>query len=276
MILSFVRQSSNRRPTRGLDRSQPNKASSSAMHAIQTAFRKFLRHEHGVINVEYVLIAAAATGIAIMTAETGWAGLGSMAGGIKGEMAGRPIDTSVGISYNDGFDNGAYGWSGYTATEVAGIGTVLGPIGGSGGSQTLTRTFSFDPAAEEGSVTFDLLAMDSLDNESGIIYINDTEVARLTRNHADNSSSFVTADAEALAEMGIDVSALEVSEDRQFGGSEGWDDAGTTVTIRMSKVDGEPIGDVKFGFGSDANQDVEDESFAIDNFRATGLDDPDA
>ncbi|CTQ32028.1 Flp family type IVb pilin [Jannaschia rubra] len=226
--------------------------------------RRFLRGTDGAITVEYVVLAAGITGLSIGAYGAVTDGLGALAGTVEGEINGTASDGTVGKTYIEGFRSGADGWSGAEATDMMGIGEVLGPIGGSGGAPTVSRDFVTDPDAAKATFQFDLYAMDSLDRESGVIYIDGKEVGRVTRNHL-KGTTFTPA--EGLAERGIIVRAEIVDDDIQLGGSTSWRDALSVISISVK----DPGDTVNFGFGSTADQGVGDESFAIDNFVATGL-----
>lgn len=232
----------------------------------------FLRDEAGAVTVEYVVLAAAITGVALGSADIINRGLAVLAGTIDSELA-EDVSAGTGaLVYSDGFDNGSAGWNGATVADIRGVGKVLGPIGGSGGAQAITREFQIDPNAASATFSFDLLALDSLDNESGIVYINGREVGRVTSNGG--NTSFTPATGLAA---GMTITGTIVDNQVQLGGlrpdSAGYSmDSRTRIQISMT----EPSDKVTFGFGSTANQGVDDESFAIDNFNATGLADPDA
>ncbi|MEL7184793.1 MAG: hypothetical protein AAGK57_14245, partial [Pseudomonadota bacterium] len=166
------------------------------------------------------------------------------------------------------FDNGATGWVGASSTDIYGIGNVLGPIGGSpGGGATVTQNFDLDPNVKQATVTFDLYGMDSLDNEEGVIYIGGKEVGKVVANHNfGGGTTFIPADGVP----GVSISANVIASDVDLGGADKWTDSLTQVSITVDNTDDL----LSFGFGSTANQNVDDESFSIDNFKVTGLADP--
>ncbi|CTQ32029.1 Flp family type IVb pilin [Jannaschia rubra] len=231
--------------------------------------KTFLRDTCGAVTVEYVILAAAVTGMGIASTDVIRNGMGTLAGTVDGELRGTSTDEVVGLSYADSFDNGANGWSGAIASEMEGVGHVLGPIGGSGGQPSVSRTFDIDPNASKATFEFDLLAMDSLDKESGIIYIGGIEVGKVTGDHG--TPTFTAA--EGLPD-GVIIRATTLDKDVQLGGSDRYNDSITGIQISVAQDKDAPLGQLTFGFGSTANQHTDDESFAIDNFRATGLRDP--
>lgn len=223
--------------------------------------RRFLRGDTGAITVEYVVLAAAVTGVTLLSTDVLQVGMRGLAGTVDSELKGEAPDSNNTVSYHSGFDNGAQGWTGAGAAEVPGLGTVLGPIGGSNGEATVSRDFAFDEGTERAEFEFDLYAMDSLDNESGIIYIDGREVGRLTSDHG--NTTFTVAD-------GIDpdrfiVRQTNVDDQIDLGGSDRWTDGHSKIQITVR----DPGTNVNFGFGSTANQGTSDESFSIDNFTVT-------
>lgn len=230
----------------------------------------FLADQRGAITVDYVVLTAAATGVALASTDLVIDGLQSLADTVTEEMSGEAVnDPSEGLTYADGFDNGASGWIGAIASDIYGIGNVLGPIEGSGGVETVSKTFEMMAGLTHSTMTFDVLAMDSLDNESGIIYVGGQEVGRITKNGT--STVFTPTDVP-----GITISADIVDQGTQLGGNTGsqdwWTDSRTTISITVD----EPDELLSIGFGSTADQGVNDEFFALDNFTVTGLNDPDA
>lgn len=226
---------------------------------------RFTRDQSGAATVDYVVLAAAVFAVAMAANEVVSGGMSDLAGTVDSELRREPVEALAGIAYSDEFDNGASGWIGASAGKVDGIGNVLGPIGGTGagGPQGITRDFYIDPNAAQATFDFDLYAMDSLDNESGIIYIDGVEVGRVT---SDKGKTFVTA-AAGLKERNITIRATVVDNNVQLGGNASYTDSLSSISITIDK----PRERVTFGFGSTANQGTSDESFAIDSFHATGL-----
>ena len=229
---------------------------------------RFLRDQRGAATVDYVVLAAAVCAMALASSDVVSAGMRGLAGTVDSELRQEPVEALAGISYTDGFDNGASGWLGASASKIDGLGNVLGPIGGTGatGPARITRDFQIDPNAKQATFDFDLYAMDSLDRESGIIYIDNVEVGRVT---SDMGNAVFTA-AAGLEKRGITIRATEIDNNVQLGGNASFKDSLSSISITIDK----PAERVTFGFGSTADQGTSDESFAIDNFQATGLKNP--
>ena len=236
-------------------------------------FCRFLRAESGAVTVDYVLLAAAVTGMALATSGVLTEGMAVLAGNIDSELSGEPVGGVAGLTYSDNFDNGASGWGGAQVTDVRGLGKVLGPITGTtNGQQSVTRQFQIDPHAATATFSFDVLAMDTLDNESGIFYIDGYEVGRVTSDHGN------TTFTPKAGLTGITVRATAIDNAVQLGGApdraDGKDlDSRTSILVSVDNSVS-PKQWITFGFGSNADQNASDESFALDNFRATGLKDP--
>lgn len=224
-------------------------------------FRQFLRDSAGAISVDYVMLAAGVTAATLLSSGILQEGMRALAGTVDSELKGEAPDSRTSLSYSNGFDNGSQGWTGADISTVAGLGTVLGPIGGSNGEPTVSRDFQFEEGTEEASFEFDLFALDSLDNESGIIYVNGREIGRVTSNHG--NATFTAA--EGLDPDQVIIRSTVVDNRVQLGGSDRFNDHHSQIRITL----GNPGTNVNFGFGSTANQNVGDESFAIDNFTVT-------
>lgn len=234
-------------------------------------FRCFLRGESGAVTVDYVMLAAAVTGMALASSDVITRGMAALASSIDSELSGEPVERPPGLTYTNGFDNGSEGWSGAGTANIRGLGNVLGPIAGSGGTASITRDFIIDPDATEATFVFDLLALDTLDNESGIVFIDGREVGRVTSTHG--RTAFTSG--SGLDGRGITIEAQIIDNAEQLGGApdRGDDsdlDSRTTISIRIAN----PNERVTFGFGSTADQSISNESFALDNFKVTGLKDP--
>ncbi len=244
------------------------------MTALHTLAARFVRDETGAITVEYVLLAAAATAIGIASSDVIFRGFGSLSGTIDDEFNEGGYSgaggSAPGPSYDERFDNGAPGWTGAVAGYVRGFGNVLGPIAGTGGREAISREFAIEPGAASAKFTFDLIGGDSLDDESGIVFIDGREVGRMTTKH--NGATTFTPAAD-LAARGITFDAQLIDSRADLGGSTSrpdWRDSRSKITITIA----EPKSKVKFGFGSNADQGVDDEFFAIDDFKAFGVQKP--
>ena len=230
--------------------------------------RRFRTAENGAISVDYVVITALAMGVAVAASEELMDGMGTLAGTVDDELSGTDVETDGTLTYNDGFDNGAGGWSGVQVTDMFGIGKVLGPVAGSGGTASVTRTFEVDPDGEGATIQFDLLALDGLEGESGYIYIDGQAVGYVT-------SELGTTTITPIDVPGIEMTGSVIDNAVELGGhhinTSTSLDSRSSIMISMADASGE----VTFGFGSDAVGTVTEGSFALDNFKMTGLLDPD-
>lgn len=225
----------------------------------------FIKSEDGAITVDWVVLTF---GVTI----TGLAMMGTI-GPALGRMAVSVVDAleatvgsiyegvnEVGFRANYDFSGDTSNWSGGTATYVDGFGDVMGPIGGSGGLESLTTTFDLGVVSDTATITFDLLALDSLDGEDAVIYINGEEVGRMTS----QSGNLTFTPGE---NSNISMSAQMLVQSEQLGGMQNgeeswWNDGVSRVTLVVT----DPGDSLDFGIGSTANQDTSDESWAVDNF----------
>lgn len=232
-----------------------------------TFLHRFLRDGTGAVTVDYVVLAAAVTFVALLASDILEGGMRSLAGTVDSELKGEAPGATTGLSYSDGFDNGAQGWAGAVSTDIAGIGHVLGPIGNTGGAPSVNRDFAIDPGADRAVFEFDLLSMDNLDGDTGTVFIDGAAVGSVTV--SDGVPVFTAAgDLEA---RGIIVRYGEVDRATHLGGNAAHVDARSTFLISVRNDPSNPRGTINLGFGSDATAGADNEFFAIDNLTATGL-----
>ncbi|CTQ48842.1 hypothetical protein [Jannaschia donghaensis] len=238
--------------------------------------RHFLRDSQGAVTVDYVVLAAAVTMVGLLSTDIIQAGMRSLAGTVDTELRGEAVGSGNGLTYSDGYDNGAQGWVGAESTEIAGIGHVLGPIENTGGGPGVSRDFAVSDATDTATFSFDLYSMDNFDGDTGTVYVNGDAVGSVT---VDNGIPTFTA-AEG-APPNVTVRYTDVDTNVHLGGSTSDADALSSFEIFVSRpvtidpTTNEPvttnIGTVNIGFGSDASAGSDNEFFAIDNFTATGL-----
>ncbi|WP_179380832.1 hypothetical protein [Jannaschia marina] len=229
--------------------------------------REFLRDTKGAISVDYVVLAGAVTAVGLATTDVIEWGMRALASTVDSELKGEAPGSENGLSYNNGFDNTAAGWTGAGVTEINGIGNVLGPIENTGGQAGVNRDFTIADDVDRATFTFDLLSMDNFDGDTGTVYVDDQAVGSVT---VSNGTPVFTA-ADNLEERGIIIRYTEIDTGVQLGGGTDVDArSNIAITVRNDDPDN-PLGNVNIGFGSNATAGADNEFFAIDNFRATGL-----
>lgn len=235
--------------------------------------KRFFADKSGAVTVDYVVLTAVAAGVALAASDLVLEGYAALAANVNGELSGEEVanvvDTSGTITYTSAFSNGATGWDGASATEVDGIGNVLGPIGGTSGQQGVSMDFDMMSGLESSTINFDFYALDSLDRgEEGLIFIDGQAVASVTK--SDGAAIFTSLDVD-----GVTVKYEMIDDNVQLGGNMGseswWTDSLMNVTITVDA----PSDSLQVGFGSTTNQDASDESFAVDNFTIDGVLNPD-
>lgn len=243
------------------------------MFANLKKFNRFIHEDDGAVTVDYVVLSALACAVALASTDVLSGGFRAMGGAIDDELSGTPVDEQdTSLVYQTRFENGAAGWTGADVRTLDGAGNVLGPIEGTGGEIGVSREFQIDPNAESATFEFDLYAFDDFDGDSGIIFIDGVEVGRVI---ADNGGQATFVPGSDLDSIGVDISGLVIDEGVQLGGPS-FDDSLLDSRTRISITVANPGDTVQVGVGSDATAGLENESFAIDNFTATGLADPDA
>ena len=231
------------------------------MTQIATALRSFLLAEDGAVAVDYTTLTALGAGAALATTGVLWGGLESLVDAVNAESTGVPDDAVPGITFEEGFENGAdSGWTGGSASSVTGIGgSVLGPIGG---GDLVEREFTLEEGISHTAIQFDLYALDDLVGASGIIYAQNTEIGRVRQ--TESGLAF-----ESAGVVDVDISAELLSDGENIGGGTAAD-SHARVTIRYDA----PDPNFTFGFGSDGPSDTSRGSFALDDFNMLGLEDP--
>jgi len=150
---------------------------------------------------------------------------------------------------NENFEGGATGWSDNTTTiGNAALGNVefLGRFGGTGGAQTIFKTFALSGSQTQVTINFDFFEIDSWDGESFLVFVDDGLVIN-------DPFSFGSNDNPA--------SAVQLSGAPAPLGFLGFVDQ----TFRYTIVFATTGTSLKLGFGSTLDQSITDESFGIDN-----------
>lgn len=146
------------------------------------------------------------------------------------------------------FESGATGWSDNTTTTEAGT-RFLGRHGGTGGSQSLFKTFALSGNQTQVNIQFDFYEIDSWDIEEFTVFVDDVAVA------TDQFQWFRFDDpAAAIPLLG------DGSTDLGFGIIGAPDQ-----TYRYSFDINSTASSIKLGFGTNLDQATSDESWGIDN-----------
>jgi ABC-type amino acid transport substrate-binding protein len=137
--------------------------------------------------------------------------------------------------------------------------TALGRFGNGTKTSGQDAWTSVDFKNAGGKFEFDLYRLDSWDGENFVVYANDNAI--LTTGFNVNTS--VTSPITGVSN-GYSWSFSPV-ESGDLGGSGSFTDQRFRVSIKVPAG----IGSLKLGLGNTLNQDMNDESYAIDNFLAT-------
>ncbi|MEM7710490.1 MAG: hypothetical protein AAF264_07020 [Pseudomonadota bacterium] len=217
--------------------------------------------------MDYVVLTAAATGLAIAASTELSDGLTMVTDVVATELAlqGEDVSTDQVTIYDDTFANASSGWTGGQVSDVFGLGMVLGPIANTGDVQAVTKRFEVGPGMESVTLDFEVYAMDDLESDdSGYVYIGGKKVGAITR---EDGKAVFTA-IETVDDVAITANILE--DDVELGGSlinvGGSKDSKIAFSITVT----DPGTSVDFGFGAPTSAGADNESFAIDNFTVTG------
>jgi len=166
-----------------------------------------------------------------------------------------PGTSCAGIVASEDFESGATGWSNNTTTNGGSpFSTFLGRFGGTGGAQTVYKTYALSGNQTQVSVTFNFYEIDSWDYELFDVFINDAVVSSLDFKH--------NRDDGVLHGLTKIFSGDNGNIDYGFSG---WPDQGYLYQFVVNTT----ATSLKLGFGSTLNQGIDDEAWGIDNVQIT-------
>ncbi|MFL4471863.1 Hint domain-containing protein [Tateyamaria armeniaca] len=169
------------------------------------------------------------------------------------------------VLYEDDFEGAVTGWSNNQTDSDPSLGTSLGRFGSPDGIIATQRTFDLGSDADEITVDFDALLLDSWNGEDFIITVNGTEVR----------VPFLEGDASDPAPQsftGPDGATYSFTFTNQATGALGYSSGTDDTILNVALSITNPPPSLTIGFGSDLNSTIANESFAIDNFRVARTD----
>ena len=229
---------------------------------------EFLRSDSGAVTTDYVVLSAAMVGSGLAAMNSTAVGVENIAGDIAAALRGEIVNTSFARQgYFDDFENGAGYWVGGRTDDSQGaFGGILGPYSGSNGNEVVTRTFDLMSGYDYAVVEFDMLAIDSWDNEDFIIFVDGNPVSAY---NFDWQQDGVTG-AWTTSDAGIDISITPNGSRSQQGYSDTWSDQTFSVSVQVA----DPGPSMSIGFGSTLDQSLGDESWGVDNVQVTSTNTP--
>jgi hypothetical protein len=163
--------------------------------------------------------------------------------------------------FREDFENGALGWSNNNTDALSGVGKVLGRFDG---SQDVSKTFDVPADVEGYNISFDFLELDSWDNESFFVYVDNKPVDlgsfHVYSNEVNDDNSGITGD-------GIEWVRASSTREQISGtaGSSNWTDQIHHINLWVPR-DAVSGNQMTVRFDARINSGVSDESYAIDNF----------
>jgi hypothetical protein len=217
----------------------------------------FLNDDDGAVTVDWTVLTGALVGLGLATMAVVSGGTEDLSRDISEMLQGIIDDAAANILYFGGFDDGFEGWSNGVVTNGSDFGPILGPFGGSNGAVATEQTFNIPAGTEVASFTFDMIAIDSWDDEEFIVFVDGAPAASLQFRYGTDgvTGQWVSDNPDYSFEV------LNVTPRGNAGYNPGWPDQSATVQLNVSN----PGDTVTLGFGSTLNQERSDESFAIDN-----------
>ncbi len=163
----------------------------------------------------------------------------------------NPTNTNIVLSYET-FETSASGWSDNTIAHYTGaMSGFLGQFAGSGGNQSVSKTYSFgsEYANQTVTVDFDIYEMNTWDTESLRVYVNNSVITSVDYQGSSTIDGF-----DGGINLGdIVTTSTEKEESHHF-----------TLEVTL-----DANGEFKLGFGSTTNESIANESFGIDNVLIT-------
>lgn len=170
-----------------------------------------------------------------------------------------PQISSAALISSEDFEGGASGWNNNSTnnSEPVGFTEFLGRFSGTSRSQSVYKTYSLPGDQTSVIIEFDFYEIDSWDadnegaNDSFLVFINNTiAVDALYAHWSDDNNA--------------DPHSTPWADPTDIGFSD-WDDQKHhfSITVPTSATS------IKLGFGSGLDQDIDDESWGIDNVRIT-------
>ncbi|MEM8577777.1 MAG: Hint domain-containing protein [Pseudomonadota bacterium] len=194
----------------------------------------------------------------------GEAGDDSLSGGADNDVLVGDGDGGTAVLITEErFENGDTGtWSNAGSDTNGAADDVLGRFGA---GESTSNSYALDQSQDYAIVEFDALLIDSWDGEQFIVTINGQDVAV---NHTFNQAFPDQQQTILVGGSTVQVEFTNNGQSQQGFGS--FDDANIGVRITIDQ----PPATLDLGFRSTTDQDVSDESFAIDNLTIIGTDDP--
>ena len=214
-------------------------------------YKLFIKGEDGAITADWTVVTASVVGLGAVAALVVAGGVGNMSSAIGTSMS------TLAQGEQDFTDN----MGGWANGRLRAFNEEFGNVLEIGQGDSIFTTIPVPATATQATLSFDLIAGDSLDGEPANFTINGQNVLTATGQwRRDPMLSF-----ESAGIPGVSVSTQMITGNQDLGGQARWPDGVARVTITVD----DPSSELEFGISSSSNQSVEDEYYAIDNFGAS-------
>ena len=229
----------------------------------------FIADESGAVASDWALLSAGIVGLGVAAVSTVTSGVENLSLDIQALLANTDAGLSDAMEQVASFDfTGGFapGWNG---GQVMDMGGMLGELLVLGPGQGTGFLLEVPNNAGQASMTFDLIAGDSLDNggqwgnDTATMMLNGVPVAIAANSH----NNEITVEIPQVD--GTTVEAEVTVNSQHMGGDSSWDESVANISVDVA----EPTSDIQFEMVSNANQGINDEFWGIDNFEA-GVGDP--
>jgi len=220
----------------------------------------FCQSEDGAITVDWTVLTGTLVGLGLAAAAVVANGVSSLSTDIS-DVLGGVMEEAAEALYFSGFDLGAPGWINGVVSNDSGFGSLLGPYGGTNGEQAVHSAFDIPDGTNVASFTFDMVAIDSWDNEEFIVFVDGAPAASLRFHYGTDgvTGEWVSDNPDYTFQV------LETGPREHSGYNTDWPDQKASVQLDVRN----PGQTVTLGFGSTLDQGIDDESFAVDNVSLT-------
>ena len=224
---------------------------------------RFLKDESGAVATDWVVVTAGVVGLGLVTVAGVAAGVQGPSTGIRDTLG--VIDVRGGIeSIVGAFDFADGDMAGWVGGRIIDMGGQLGELLVLGPGQSTGYRMEIPSGTELATMTFDLVAGDSLDNsvrwgiDTATMLINGVPIAIATVDTRDGITFQIPQ------QDGTTVEAVVTVNEEHLGGRNNWTDSVANITVQVSR----PTEDLHFELVSNANQGINDEFWGLDNFEA--------
>ena len=225
------------------------------------SFARFCIDDTGAVAVDWTVLTGGLVGLGLVTASLVGVGVETAADTTATDIRSASFAARFRAGLREDFDTGAENWTGGTVVDIPGFGEALLMAPG----EVVQTSFAFDGAGA-AVLEFDMMYLDTWDNETATVWVDGQAVGAGTLIHTDHTEFNNGNTPPSFNDLGVEGVRVEVIEtaDPIDGGYQGY---ALDHRQRLRITVDEPGDRVDLGFTNDLDQDVHDEALAVDNLR---------